>query len=1089
MSTNDTDIVKLNLNDTFYDWYLRTNQVIDYVNPINVYDVFAGSGLSETRTGTPGTVVFTVATNGPLYGITTLASTQGIEEVVLDYNSLSVSSVANDNVYSFQKSGDVIYKVEASDMLPPDLNGDHAFSGTITVADLIVDDGNITINNTGSNRDNCGIVIQSTSDTNSSNVYFTYDETTSAWYSSQNLGLKQTKAFVTDSATTAIFPFVASETQAQVDIRLQTTTSGIPERFSINAEFDATNTLTFSHYSNNALISDILELTSTGTNGSSVIVKDTITITDVLNSTPFSNIPAVTSVPVTDSTNGYLDKFVNRIKIVSADAGIAVGDFVYLDNLGRAVRTDPTNLQKTYQIGIVEFISGSGVGAVLTIIVSGTIPSGLLTGLTAGSIYYLSETIGEVTSTNPEGTNGTIGKPVFIAASSTTGILLPDFTNIGGGTTVIGGTGSIDNAFSTVTLISGGSGSTTASGETTLGIVLGTNLSGSIGSTTLTINCDIPEIASANRLLRRNNSNAYEWFAPSDFSVIAKPLSTGEITSVQLTPGTLLGRRDDETDSNNPVEALTPSQVLDLLGFSSNSYLKNVIFEDNTGNSVYEYPDTNDGETLTIRSGDNITFENTGTHLIIHAGDITSTNYTPPVSTNGGSTELYTGVEGKPFSYVSVLGFRNSETGIIFGFEAESATTGYVTAVPSNLYLPIAASTGTSSHTAGKTLRILGSAATGVNTVLSTGPSINEDITISLSNTINVKKVAEKGPTYSGLVLSGGNPTTGGDGRDSFKLIDTPNLSRTGTNSSIVMNGWNNSSVISYPDTTRRSWSSAGSEFVSLHADTTTYFPPTGELYTLPFRFFEIIVDKLTVANLTVDTAAKTTEFLGNVIGTGTSGGYTADSSTVVYKNNSLGGVLGTINGSDGILLRFEDDTIGATTDSYIYRPNFGYSANLPESSFIMSNYLSFGNSSDATVFSPTLSRNNANGIKVANLAGSSNEFHITASGAGYAKFGISSGSSGNAYMQFNNGTTTSSFQLKANAVLDVDTLTIGNSSSGYVFESTTFTNTTSDRGKVLTIASVSTGKATVESRYIIKPLGDGTSVGSDPINTLYYVV
>jgi len=1087
MSTNDTDIVKLNLNDTFYDWYLRTNQVIDYVNPINVYDVFAGSGLSETRTGTPGTVVFTVATNGALYGITTLANTQGIEEVVLDYNSLSASSVANDNVYSFQKAGDVIYKVEASDMLPPDLNGDHAFAGTITVGDLIVDDGNITINNTGSNRDNCGIVIQSTSDTDSSNVYFTYDETTSAWYSSQNLGLKQTKAFVTDSATTAIFPFVATETQAQVDIRLQTTTSGIPERFSINAEFDATNTLTFSHYSNNALISDILELTSTGTNGSSVVVKDTLTITDVLNSTPFSNTPAVTSVPVTDSTNGYLDKFVNRIKIVSADAGIAVGDFVYLNNSGEAVRTDPTNLQKTYQIGIVESISGSGVGAVLTIIVSGTIPSGLLTGLTAGSIYYLSETIGEVTSTNPEDTNGTIGKPVFIAASSTTGVLIPDFTNIGGGTTIIGGTGSIDNAFSTVTLLSGGSAN--ASGETTLSIDLGTNLSGSIAGTTLTINCDIPEIASANRLLRRNNSNAYEWFAPSDFSVIAKPLSTGEITSVQLTPGTLLGRRDDDTDTDNPVEALSPTQVLDLLGFSSNSYLKNVIFQDNTGNPVYEFPDTNDGETLTIRSGDNITFENTGTHLIIHAGDITSTNYTPPVSTNGGSTELYTGVEGSVFQTVTTLGFRNSATGITWNKMDFEGSTAYISGSPSSGYLPLGTASTNSNHAAGKRLRILGSATTGINTSLST-TVFNEDFTISLSNTINVKKVAEKGPTYSGLVLSGGNPTTGGDGRDSFKLIDTPNSSRTGTNSSIVMNGWNNSSVISYPDTTRRSWSSAGSEFVSLHADTTIYHPPTGELYTLPFRFFEIIVDKLTVANLTVDVAAKSTEFLGNVIGFGNSDGYTTGSATVVFRNNTTASFLASASGEDGILLNFYDDTATATSpNSYIYRPADGYSVNLPESSFIMSDYLSFGNSGNSTLFSPTLSRNDANGIKVANLAGSSNEFHITANGAGYAKFGISSGSSGNAYMQFNNGTTTSSFQLKANAVLDVDTLTIGNNSSGYVFESTTFADTTSDRGKVLTIASVSTGKATVESRYIIKPLGDGTSVGSDPINTLYYVV
>lgn len=52
MSTNEIDIVKLSINDTFYDWFLRTNQVIDYVNPINVYDVFAGAGILESRTGT-----------------------------------------------------------------------------------------------------------------------------------------------------------------------------------------------------------------------------------------------------------------------------------------------------------------------------------------------------------------------------------------------------------------------------------------------------------------------------------------------------------------------------------------------------------------------------------------------------------------------------------------------------------------------------------------------------------------------------------------------------------------------------------------------------------------------------------------------------------------------------------------------------------------------------------------------------------------------------------------------------------------------------------------------------------------------------
>ena len=88
MSTNENDIVKLNLNDTFYDWYLRTNQIIDYVNPINVYDVFAGSGLRESRTGTPGTIELTVDTDPTLFGITTLVNTDGHSLVVLDYTQL-----------------------------------------------------------------------------------------------------------------------------------------------------------------------------------------------------------------------------------------------------------------------------------------------------------------------------------------------------------------------------------------------------------------------------------------------------------------------------------------------------------------------------------------------------------------------------------------------------------------------------------------------------------------------------------------------------------------------------------------------------------------------------------------------------------------------------------------------------------------------------------------------------------------------------------------------------------------------------------------------------------------------------------------
>ena len=343
MSTNETDIVKLNLNDTFYDWYLRTNQIIDYVNPINVYDVFAGNGLSESRTGTPGTIELSVDTAPALYGITTLVDTNdGSSVVALDFSSLTVGTVANTSIFSFQDASSQIYKVEASDILPPDINDDHTFNGAIIVADLTVNDGNITlVADTSTEGNKAGLFVTGL---DTDNVFFTYDPETSAWYSSHNYGVTSGTGFVTDSTGDAVYPFIASETQAQIDLQLQSTVSGIPERFSVFAEFDAANTLTFSHYSNGSLVSDILELTSTGTNGSSVVVKDTITITDVLNSTPFTQSPAAESVPVTDSTDGFLNEFVNRVKLPTGDGSIAAGDFVYVDSSGDLQKTDPTTI-------------------------------------------------------------------------------------------------------------------------------------------------------------------------------------------------------------------------------------------------------------------------------------------------------------------------------------------------------------------------------------------------------------------------------------------------------------------------------------------------------------------------------------------------------------------------------------------------------------------------------------------------------------------------------------------------------------------------------------------------------------------------
>ena len=39
------------LTDTFNEWVTRTNTIVDYLNPLNVYDVIpvTGSGITESR--------------------------------------------------------------------------------------------------------------------------------------------------------------------------------------------------------------------------------------------------------------------------------------------------------------------------------------------------------------------------------------------------------------------------------------------------------------------------------------------------------------------------------------------------------------------------------------------------------------------------------------------------------------------------------------------------------------------------------------------------------------------------------------------------------------------------------------------------------------------------------------------------------------------------------------------------------------------------------------------------------------------------------------------------------------------------------
>lgn len=1066
MSTNETDIVKLNLNDTFYDWYLRTNQIIDYVNPINVYDVFAGAGLNESRTGTPGTIELSVGTNASLYGVNTLVSTQGVSQVVLDYASLSTGTVGNTTLFSIQNGTDQIFSVEASDMLPPDINGDHAFGGVITVADLIVDDGNITINNTGSTRDNCGIIIESINDTNTQNVSFTYDTNTQAWYSSEYLGVKSGKGFVADTSPKAVFPFIATSAQGQVDVRLESTIGGIPERISLEAEFDSNNSLTVAHYLNNSLINEIVEFTSNGTSGSSVIVKDTIQITDILNSTPFSQTPAVTSVPITDSTNGYLSQFVNRVVVDKGSA--AVGDVVRMNGSVLA-KASPSSISNAQVLGIVESINGANA----VVITSGPFNNVTgLSGLTSGDVYYLDpSSAGDVTNTDPSNTNGILDKPVFIATSATSGVIIPDF--VGSGTSIVsgGGTGTINNAFATISV---GTTDITASGEDTLTLVAGDNITLSPNGNEITISSDISSTGGPNTLLRYNVSGILDELSPSSYSVVAKPLS-GALSSVVIQPGNLLGRLDDTDDTDNPVQSLSSTQVLDILGFSGNSFIKSIAFETGTGTPEYEFDADISGESVVIRAGANISFEYVGGALYINStGEGTNTV--------GGTGDLTIGIEGGTQYTSSTLNFESDYAGTAIAddefiqFSARNTTAGvtFISAKPTDKYLKFLAGTG-GDHTAGYTVQFTTDSYKNIAYSFSKNTSSKREIiNINLASTIAVNKIVPQTTTAnSGLILSGGDDSN----RNTLQIVDNPRNIGLGDESTVIINAFD---TVALPDTTRQSVQSVSgfaNKCVSFYADSDAI--STGATYTYPFRFYKLIVDEIECANLVTTEATKIQEYVNKIIGFEYNGSSLGNISRVTITDAYAS--ASPAYGQKGSMLEFLDSSVSGST-AFIYKPSQNYTGNLTTSKMlVMGDAIRLANPSDITDWSPYLRYSSTSAMKLVSTSGANSILEFAGnSGSTLGSVGVTAGSY--SFVNYNDGTGNNFFlRLSANAILQADTFAFKDSAgNGLKFDSVAPT-----AGQVLYVDSLTGSVGNVKTGYIIKPFSSLDV--NDPINTLYY--
>ena len=137
------------LTDTFNEWVTRTNTIVDYLNPLNVYDVIpvTGSGLTESRSSSYA------QSNGVVeLSLFHKAGEQGISadsSAILGLNFLNMvnieDSMANDDLLAvFDVDGGVAKKVLAENSLPPGISGNHRFGGNITIGGNLVVEGTDT---------------------------------------------------------------------------------------------------------------------------------------------------------------------------------------------------------------------------------------------------------------------------------------------------------------------------------------------------------------------------------------------------------------------------------------------------------------------------------------------------------------------------------------------------------------------------------------------------------------------------------------------------------------------------------------------------------------------------------------------------------------------------------------------------------------------------------------------------------------------------------------------------------------------------------------------------------------------------------
>jgi len=442
MSSSLHYVTPLQLSDTFNEWFLRSNSLIDVVNKINVYNVENGWGLSRYR-GIDGTTVLrinigqaeneydnTASAADFNYGLRFIADagstgaanpdvsttrkilTLDIENLPSGTGGISGAYV-NENdyfVYSDTSSGTgSIVKVKAGEALPYGISGDHRFYGniyfdgtntTINSTELNIDDLaiNLATSNTGdgptaylndTNLDGAGLIIKGSSG-DKQFVYDYYDAGSTAFSSFKpnvDLQISEGRRILSEVKTLDLMSIVDDNFDIALSQLNDTTNIWKIRKNNLS---DAQGRLVFFHENTvSSATQDSISLTKAGTiQLGNKALEGGFTSDGIYYDSSFSYLPKSYGIPTTGMSGDVAlhYKWTNRKLIHQTAHGFTSGDLLRYYPYGNTYDKSWNESKETAEvIGIVESDNGGSADSFVAVYnglvdLSNWIPTGWSSG-------------------------------------------------------------------------------------------------------------------------------------------------------------------------------------------------------------------------------------------------------------------------------------------------------------------------------------------------------------------------------------------------------------------------------------------------------------------------------------------------------------------------------------------------------------------------------------------------------------------------------------------------------------------------------------------------------------------------------------